>query len=265
MSLLIREEIRKIVKEELKKMRFPIAISAKKLRGIPINRTAPLDAQVLTYLDSKKAWIPQDPAGGFVDPYYVLTKPYEELVNARFHPNTGTPDFNVKHEFADILGVISDAQHGQRGDLHAGLLPRDGTRPMTGKFQGKDAKFTLPNTSLEISEKLIGAYYYPHLHPTDSYGGNVVVLGAGVYCFDPVSHAPIVIMYGSSAGDIDPSKYGFLMYDYTGLYGYGDCLLIKSAGKLVVDLPTIPDLAGVGDAYVYVNANGKLTRGKEYP
>ena len=114
----VKKEIKKLIREELKKMRFPIAISAKKLRGIPINRTAPSDKQVLTYLSSKKSWIPQDPTGaGFVDPYYVLTKPYDELVNARIHPNTGTPNFNVKHEFADISGIISDVQHGNKASI----------------------------------------------------------------------------------------------------------------------------------------------------
>jgi len=57
---------------------------------------------------------------GFTDPYYVLTKAYPQLVNSRIHPNTGDPNYDVKHEFTDITGVITDVQHGSRGSgLHA--------------------------------------------------------------------------------------------------------------------------------------------------
>lgn len=35
-----------------------------------------------------------------------MTKAYAQLVNAKIHPNTGSPNYDVKHEFTDILDVL---------------------------------------------------------------------------------------------------------------------------------------------------------------
>jgi len=73
---------------------------------------------------------------GFTDPYYVVTKAYAQLVNAKIHPNTGSPNYNVKHEFTDIEGIISAAQHGvfTTGDLHQDYLLASGARALTGNL-----------------------------------------------------------------------------------------------------------------------------------
>jgi len=40
------------------------------------------------------------------DPFYVVTKLFTDLLNARLHPNTGAPDYNVQHDHAvDLLNV----------------------------------------------------------------------------------------------------------------------------------------------------------------
>ena len=110
-----------------------------------------------------------------------------------------------------------------------------GERSMTGKFQAKDAKCTLPHTSIDVQEAKIGAYYYPCIVPLDSAGGSIVVIGAGVYTYDPLVHAPVLICYASVAGALDPTRYAFMMYDYTNLYGFGDAMVIKTTGHIVLD------------------------------
>lgn len=39
------------------------------------------------------------------DAYYVLTKAEPRLANAKTHPNTGSPDYNVSHAILDITGL----------------------------------------------------------------------------------------------------------------------------------------------------------------
>jgi len=118
---------------------------------------------------------------GFTDPYYVLTKAYAQLVNSRIHPNTGSPNYNVKHEFTDITGVITDAQHGTKKTIpNAHHFEDHGTRHNQSLDFGYKTKDT---ASVSIWDTIWGTSY---LCPANSEALSITVYlktsGAKVKC-----------------------------------------------------------------------------------
>ena len=67
------------------------------------------------------------------DAYYVLTKAEARLTNSQLHPNTGTPDYNIKHDVSDISDIdtsylkIDGSNANQEIDIGSENLTTTGT------------------------------------------------------------------------------------------------------------------------------------------
>ena len=108
----------------------------------------------------------------------------------------------------------------------------DGSRPMTGKFQGKDAKFSLPHSTFEIREKLFSENYYPEMYPTCSLGFRYMFLTGGIIAWDPDYNFPGITFYKSDEGVIQSDYWGTLVYNYP---TYGGLYFATSIGNIILD------------------------------
>lgn len=128
----------------------------------------------------------------------------------------------LKHRMKDIRGLMAELET---------LLKLDGSRVMTGKFQGKDAKFSMANTSLEIAERSFGGAVYPELLPMSSMAMKYMWITGGIIAHSPDFDYPGITFYKTTDGQPDPTKAGYMVYNlpmYGGLIfgtlGQGDII-----------------------------------------
>jgi len=140
------------------------------------------------------------------------------------------------------------------------FLLRSGKRAMTGKLKALDAKFTLPNSSLEIGEVAVGATKYPELRPLSSVSGKTMFMQTGVNIYDPDYNSPLLTFYNSVGGIPIGSEMGYIRYNvatYGGMYFQtiaGDMVFFPITGILRPFLNNFVSLGSPTHKWKEVNA-----------
>ena len=82
----------------------------------------------------------------WIDPFYVVTILHTELTNDRLHPNSGAPNYNVKHDISDVV-IDQNLDLGSYdlitlGDLSGAALTLTGLATLGDRVEfGKTAHF----------------------------------------------------------------------------------------------------------------------------
>ena len=147
------------------------------------------------------------------DAYYVLTKAEPRLTNSKVHPNSGAPNYNIKHEFTDLISKSHTLLDDIGTNTHAQLDTHKTS-------DGSDHSFIDQDVTILSSPTFAGltstedALFKKDLNFDNATSTTFTQSGIGQFNFDDdiLMNNGEVIRFRSTAAGINSAAEGYLDY-----------------------------------------------------